>query len=164
MGLQQPRLCMPMQGWWALNTRRVPCQRHVDRTDGCNESSGFGLPSLRLNIGLSMGSFAVLICRQECFLGVPEASYHGAKTTALGQPALPRWPNAPRTTGQARACWEWCWMLRNPLLLEVAYPVPDTDDPKEHEAQYGDRAGGFWICQAMEAKCEYSCCTEHPSI
>jgi len=43
---------------------------------------------------------------KECFLGVAEASYHGPMTTALGQPALPRWPNAPRSSGQ------------------VSYPVP----------------------------------------
>ncbi|CAL1135183.1 unnamed protein product [Cladocopium goreaui] len=53
--------------------------------------------------------------QKECLLGVAQASYHGAKTTALGQPALPRWPGAPRTTGQ------------------VAYPVPDSDDPKASE-------------------------------
>eukprot|EP00438_Fugacium_kawagutii_P030738 Skav217070 [mRNA] locus=scaffold1308:11891:15877:- [translate_table: standard] len=39
---------------------------------------------------------------QECLLGVAEASYHGSKTTDLGQPALPRWPAAPRTAGQAQ--------------------------------------------------------------
>lgn len=43
---------------------------------------------------------AIFNARQECLLGVAQASYHGAKTTALGQPALPRWPGAPRTTGQ----------------------------------------------------------------
>ncbi|CAJ1368358.1 unnamed protein product [Effrenium voratum] len=36
-----------------------------------------------------------------CIVGIGESSYHGPKTTALGQPAQPRWPNAPRTSGQA---------------------------------------------------------------
>ena len=51
---------------------------------------------------------AIFNAQQECFLGVAQASYHGAKTTALGQPALPRWPGAPRTTGQERG---WPWVI-----------------------------------------------------
>lgn len=44
------------------------------------------------------------------YVGVATRSYHGPKTTALGMPALPRWPGAPRTEGQ------------------VAYPVPLDDE------------------------------------
>eukprot|EP00929_Paragymnodinium_shiwhaense_P038954 TRINITY_DN20501_c0_g1_i2.p1 TRINITY_DN20501_c0_g1~~TRINITY_DN20501_c0_g1_i2.p1 ORF type:complete len:256 (+),score=39.22 TRINITY_DN20501_c0_g1_i2:86-853(+) len=33
-------------------------------------------------------------------LGAAEASYHGPNTTGLGFPAQPRWPGAPRTSGQ----------------------------------------------------------------
>lgn len=33
-------------------------------------------------------------------IAVGERSYHGPKTNALGQPAQPRWPGAPRTEGQ----------------------------------------------------------------
>eukprot|EP00931_Biecheleriopsis_adriatica_P103263 TRINITY_DN78122_c0_g1_i1.p1 TRINITY_DN78122_c0_g1~~TRINITY_DN78122_c0_g1_i1.p1 ORF type:complete len:482 (-),score=107.24 TRINITY_DN78122_c0_g1_i1:53-1474(-) len=43
------------------------------------------------------------------FVGVANNSYHGAKTTGLGQPALPRWPGAPRAEGQ------------------LAYPVPPVE-------------------------------------
>mmetsp|Transcript_122583 Transcript_122583/g.318703 ORF Transcript_122583/g.318703 Transcript_122583/m.318703 type:complete len:473 (-) Transcript_122583:162-1580(-) len=54
---------------------------------------------------------------QRGYLAVGERSYHGPKTTALGQPAEARWPGAPRTQGQ------------------VPYPLPtggDTD--AEHES------------------------------
>lgn len=38
--------------------------------------------------------------RPRTLVAVGEGSYHGPKTTGLGQPAQPRWPNAPRTRGQ----------------------------------------------------------------
>ncbi|CAK9096373.1 Acetylornithine aminotransferase (ACOAT) [Durusdinium trenchii] len=50
-----------------------------------------------------------------CRVGVAERSYHGTPTTALGQPAKPLWPNAPRTTGQ------------------VSYPLPPLSGEKECE-------------------------------
>ena len=53
----------------------------------------------------------------ECYLGIAEHSYHGARTTALGQPALPRWANAPRTVGQ------------------VPYPVPPAEAATSQQAQ-----------------------------
>lgn len=38
--------------------------------------------------------------RARTYVAVGERSYHGSKTTALGQPSEPRWPGAPRTEGQ----------------------------------------------------------------
>mmetsp|Transcript_29717 Transcript_29717/g.74674 ORF Transcript_29717/g.74674 Transcript_29717/m.74674 type:complete len:477 (+) Transcript_29717:47-1477(+) len=53
---------------------------------------------------------------QRTYVAVGERSYHGPKTNALGQPAEPRWPGAPRTQGQ------------------VAYPLPTGgNSDSEHE-------------------------------
>eukprot|EP00439_Symbiodinium_sp_Y106_P050356 s6280_g6.t1 len=54
---------------------------------------------------------------ETCCIGVAENSYHGALTTALGQPALPRWNKAPRTLGQ------------------VPYPLPPADAATSQQAQ-----------------------------
>ena len=53
-----------------------------------------------------------------CLVAVAGSSYHGAPSTSLGLPALPRWPNAPRTTGQ------------------VAYPLPDGLDSEEYLGKF----------------------------
>ena len=48
-------------------------------------------------------------------VAVAERSYHGPKTTAVGEPALPRWPGAPRTEGQ------------------IAYPAPMEGEGRDQE-------------------------------
>uniref|UniRef100_A0A7S4RHR7 Uncharacterized protein n=1 Tax=Alexandrium monilatum TaxID=311494 RepID=A0A7S4RHR7_9DINO len=70
------------------------------------------------------------------YVAVAERSYHGPKTTGLGQPAEARWPGAPRTEGQ------------------ISYPLPSPAAAKCPEeqvsflqrfdaflAEHGDRTG-----------------------
>jgi len=50
-------------------------------------------------------------------VAVAEKSYHGPKTTGLGQPSQPRWPGAPRTQGQ------------------LSYPLPSPTGTAEKDSQ-----------------------------
>ena len=61
-----------------------------------------------------------------CLVAVAESSYHGAPSTSLGQPALPRWPNAPRTPGQ------------------VPYPLPDGGEYLEKFDEFLQQKLGGW--------------------
>mmetsp|Transcript_38140 Transcript_38140/g.110105 ORF Transcript_38140/g.110105 Transcript_38140/m.110105 type:complete len:482 (-) Transcript_38140:74-1519(-) len=75
-------------------------------------------------------------CLPYQYVAVAECSYHGPKSTGLGQPAIARWPGAPRTEGQ------------------IAYPLPSPDaaeSPREREkyvqqfraflTEHGERIG-----------------------